>query len=471
MTFRKNPSVIYRDFGDFGYITDNRNFTYKKTTPSSSILGDKILSNTGSIFFSKLSIHPIKINALVKEISYHYPSIDFEILKKDAIEFYTNLESDGFVFSNLKVNQKEEKYHSQTTNDINIKTSDFLEHYFNGSPYLTNVHIDIISKCNERCSHCYIPHEKKNTFMDRDLFFKILQECNRLRVIHLTISGGEPLLHPNILEFLNNIIEYNYSINLLSNLILFNSSILNIIKKSPLIGIQTSLYSMDPYIHDKITGVSGSFEKTRSAILKIKDANIPIQISCPIIKINKDSYYSVLEWGEKNDIKVGEDLNIIDCYDHSHSNLEYRLKLSDIKDIIYKRSIKDDNYLKKLKLRAVEKKQISHNDFVCSVCNSSICIGDNGDVYPCAGWRGHVVDNINKSALRDIWLDNKKIQFLRNLKMDKFQKCLKCPDQKYCTMCMIRNANESSSGNFLDINDYYCSAIKIYRELADEINL
>lgn len=470
MTFRKNPSVIYRDFGDFGYITDNRNFAYKKNSHNTSIIGDKILSNIGSIFFSKLSLSPKNITALVEEISQQFPSIDLEIIKKDAIEFYTNLESDGFVFSNIKTNKKDENSKSHQTNNISTTTSDFFKQFFNGNPYLTNVHLDIISKCNERCSHCYIPSNKKTTFMDKELFYKILSECDDLKVIHFTISGGEPLLHPNIIEFLNNIIEHNYSLNLLSNLLLFNSTILNIIKKSPLIGIQTSLYSMDPYIHDKITGVSGSFEKTRDAILKIKETNIPIQISCPIFKINKDSYYSVIEWGERNDIKIGDDLNIIDCYDHSHENLEYRLKLSEVKDYIYKRSTKNNDYLRNIKLKALEKKQVSYNDFVCSVCSSSICIGDNGDIYPCAGWRGHIVANINESPLRNIWLYNKEIQYLRNLKMDKFPKCLKCPNQNYCTMCMIRNANESQIGNYLEVNDYYCSVIKIYKELAEESN-
>ena len=45
---------------------------------------------------------------------------------------------------------------------------------------------------------------------------------------------------------------------------------------------------MNPEIHDKITTVKGSFEKTKAAIEKLVAADVPVQISCPLMKANKD---------------------------------------------------------------------------------------------------------------------------------------------------------------------------------------
>ena len=75
------------------------------------------------------------------------------------------------------------------------------------------------------------------------------------------------------------------SVNVLSNLTLLTDDILSEMKKNPLLSVQVSLYSMDATVHDSITKLSGSFEKTKAGILRLCDENIPVQISCPIIML------------------------------------------------------------------------------------------------------------------------------------------------------------------------------------------
>ncbi len=97
-------------------------------------------------------------------------------------------------------------------------TQDYFEEYFKGKPQLTNLHIEITSKCNERCLHCYIPHENKFWDISPDVFYDILKQCKEMRVLHITLSGGEPLLHKQFCDFLRKCREYDFSVNVLSNL-------------------------------------------------------------------------------------------------------------------------------------------------------------------------------------------------------------------------------------------------------------
>lgn len=237
-------------------------------------------------------------------------------------------------------------------------------------------------------------------------------------------------------------------------------------KKNHLLGVQTSLYSMDAKIHDSITQQVGSFEKTKSGILKLLENDIPLQISCPLLKQNVNSYMDVVKWGKKHDVNVGADYVIIGQYNCDTQNLQNRLSLEDISEILKQRTITDPQYLNKITADAEKKKKMRPGDFVCSVCNSSICIAENGNVYPCAGWQGFVVGNIVESSLYNIWNYSKKIQYLRNLKRKDFPKCLQCPDNQFCTMCMVRNANENPAGNPLEVNEFFCNIAKMNRELA-----
>ncbi|WP_374937108.1 SPASM domain-containing protein [Bacteroides uniformis] len=97
-----------------------------------------------------------------------------------------------------------------------------------------------------------------------------------------------------------------------------------------------------------------------------------------------------------------------------------------------------------------------------------MCITENGNVYPCAGWQGYVVGNVKETSLIDIWNNSEKVQYLRNLRKYDFPKCLQCVDKEFCTMCMVRNANESPTGNPLTVNEYFCNIAKFNRKITLE---
>ncbi|WP_192459584.1 radical SAM/SPASM domain-containing protein, partial [Musicola keenii] len=396
--------------------------------------------------------------------------------------FYSFLERDGFIVTGNTIQECEEKDIRFSYKNLDLEktkklsssliiypgksTQDFLEEYFSGKPQLTALHVEITSKCNERCIHCYIPHENKKSGIDSGLFYDILEKCKDMKVLHLTLSGGEPMLHKDFCDFLRKCREYDFSVSILSNLTLLNDETLNEMKKNPLLGVQVSLYSMNPDIHDEITKKKGSFEKTKSAILRLIENNIPLQISCPIMQQNKNCYNEVIEWAAGYNIHAGDDYVIIARYDHSTGNLNYRLSESEVKDIIMEKIASDGDYIRKIKFESENKKILTPNDFVCSVCNSSVCISDNGDVYPCAGWQDYIVGNVKENSLSDIWYNSKKIRYLRELRRHDFPKCLQCTDKEFCTMCMVRNANENPLGDHLAVNPYFCNIARFHKDMT-----
>jgi radical SAM protein with 4Fe4S-binding SPASM domain len=239
-------------------------------------------------------------------------------------------------------------------------------------------------------------------------------------------------------------------------------------KANPLLGVQVSLYSMNPIIHDEITQMKGSFEKTKNAILKLIDNDIPLQISCPIMRQNRDCYNDVIQWAKRHKVHVGADYVIIAGYNHTTQNLKCRLSIDEIKEVISSKIVSDTNYLEQIELSAEERKDITSNDFVCSICRFSICITENGNVYPCAGWQDYIVGNVKETSLKNIWDNSEKVQYLRDLRKKDFPICIQCADKEYCTMCMVRNANESPSGDPLAVNEFFCSIARFNKKIMLE---
>jgi radical SAM protein with 4Fe4S-binding SPASM domain len=475
---KRRSNILYRDFQSFGYLTDNRNFGYKLKNASEGFVGDKIVSQSGTVFLSVLSRKPQKLDDMVAQINAVFPDVDFGVIKDDAKEFFGTLEREGFIISGKTLqecNEKDTRFSykniiSEITDESDKSpaqsTQEFLEAYLEGRPQLTNVHIEITGMCNESCLHCYIPGTNRNHEMELSTFEDVLRQCKKMNVLHLTLSGGEPMLHRNFIDFLRMCREHEFSVNLLSNLTLLNAETLTEMKANYLLGVQVSLYSMNPGIHDEITGVKGSFEKTKSAILKLVENDVPLQIACPIMKNNKDCYQGVVDWGKKLKVNAGTDYVILAKYNHSAENLSCRLSIEELEEVIRERTHKDANYLKHIEGEASKRTDFSGEDNICSVCHSSICINERGNVYPCAGWQDYVVGNVKSVSLQDIWLHSERVAYLRGLRRRDFTKCILCTDSDFCTMCLVRNANEEASGDPLVPNEYYCAVARLNKTIV-----
>lgn len=183
------------------------------------------------------------------------------------------------------------------------------------------------------------------------------------------------------------------------------------------------------------------------------------------MKQNKGCYNDVVEWAKKNRIYVGTDYNLIAGYNHTTQNLNCRLSIDEIRGIIHNKVTSGTKFLEQMEIATKEKRDVTSDDFVCSVCRFSICITENGDVYPCAGWQDYIVGNVKDTLLKDIWENSEKVQFLRDLRNKDFPKCVQCADREYCIMCMVRNANENSLGNPLIVSQHFCNIAKLNKEV------
>jgi MoaA/NifB/PqqE/SkfB family radical SAM enzyme len=407
MLYRQRFDTFIRIYDDCGYIT------------SKSDYGDRVTDQAGAVFLGALSCKPQTVEELCAEIGKAFIDADPETLKQDASEFYAMLEEDGFIVSGLtpaELDAKDTRFSYAALEPKTIKkdwtplirradtsTQEYLEEHFKDRPHLTSLQIELSSRCNERCIHCYIPHENKVSDMEGALFYDVLDQCRDMGVLNLTLSGGEPMVHKNFCDFLSKAKDYDFSINVLSNLTLLNDEIIAEMKANRLSSVQVSLYSMNPAIHDSITCLPGSFYKTRDAILRLIDNDIPLQISCPSMKQNKNCFVDVLNWAHDHKCRAITDYIMMARYDRTTDNLDNRLSLDEVggvindiinNDPVYQQEILRDDFLQ-------EEQRDRSEDRVCGICITSICMIANGNVYPCSGWQDYVCGNLRETTLRE----------------------------------------------------------------------
>ena len=463
MYFSRPPYILFRDYPDFGYLTDNRNFGYDTVSKSCLKTGDRILSKTGSIFYSILTEKAQSVHEIVEQLLPLFHGVSLSELEQDAKDFFLELFGDGFVRCCKDVDSSTSasyfSYANKSSYELALNDS-FEETGYSvnwGSDYhLSRIHVDVSGLCNEHCVHCYYPDKFRNSTMPKELFQVILEQSKACRVLNLTISGGEPMFNPHLLAFIRECRDNNFSINLLSNLTLLTDEMVHEFEKTPLLSVQTSLYSMTEEVHDSITQSRGSFAKTKRAIEILHGHNIPMQINCPIMKQNKDTYQDVLDWAKSLNIESSCDYMLFGSFDGSCKNLQCRLEISDVEGVIH-------NERKGEKMNA---EKHPPGESICPVCTSSLCISNTGNIYPCEGWQSFVLGNILESSLSWIWDESPDVRKLRSLSYHDFPKCQSCDNKDYCSVCLIRNVNESSSRDYRDVNPYFCEIARIKKELA-----
>ena len=473
----KNSFVRLYDDGKLGYI--NNQLTKH----------DRVYNETGADFLRQISRTPQSLDTIITQLSRLYDSVDVITLKSDFIDFIEDLAVHKFIilgdnissmdttdlcFSYSMDNPKTSTdcYPQYTKQKTKIDTEDLFLIHDQLKPRLGSLQFELTSRCNERCIHCYIPNKKKNAGFDMsfDKFKYILDQYVEMGGLHVTLSGGEALMNKDILKMMQYCRENDMQISLLTNLISLKDEQIPILKEINLSLIQTSLYSMNAEIHDQITTVKGSYKKTKEAIEKLHDADIPVQISCPVMKANKDGYDEVMKYAQSLRMKAQTDYIMMAQADLDTSNLANRISVEETDKIIREIMENDVDYQTET-LAQEPLSSISEEEFaempLCGAGLNDLCVTVNGDIYPCAGWQGFVVGNVFRESLKEIWEHSPKLEQIRKIKQKDFPQCLKCEAKDFCNMCLVRNYNESG-GDMFKINEHFCKVAFLNKQIAEE---
>lgn len=311
MLVRQTKDTFIRKYGDFGYITN-------QLTKHDRVYDESVVD-----FLETITRLPRDIDDILKELMNSFEDITVDELKKDFMDFILDLENDWFLVTGDSVEEldfKEPTFNYKSANpktstnsfgnmdklDLVNDTASFFYEKFKENPQILGLQVEISSRCNERCVHCYIPNSSKKNGIDIDLDFilRVLDEAKELGTLQLTLSGGELFMNKDIDIILRHARKNDFSISILSNLVLLSDEVTKILKEINPSIVQVSLYSMNPEEHDAITQVKGSFEKTKTSIEKLVEADIPLQISCPVMKINRKSYKDVLIYAKNLRVKA-----------------------------------------------------------------------------------------------------------------------------------------------------------------------
>ncbi|MDU2123412.1 MAG: GTP 3',8-cyclase MoaA [Clostridium celatum] len=169
--------------------------------------------------------------------------------------------------------------------------------------------VSVTDKCNLRCIYCM--DEKDNTFLKNDEkltddeIYRIVKESSELGIKKVRITGGEPLVRPNLVNLIGRInsISGIEEIYLTTNGILLDDMI-DELALNGLKGVNISLDSLKEERFNKLTRL-GKLNKVLESIDKAIALGIKVKLNTVIVNdINKDEIIDFVNLTKEKNIDV-----------------------------------------------------------------------------------------------------------------------------------------------------------------------
>ena len=156
--------------------------------------------------------------------------------------------------------------------------------------------IDITTRCNFNCEWCYLPVNKKEKDMKKEDFYEVLNILDKSNITQITLSGGEPLLHPNIEEFVRMIKKKGIIVHINSNGWHLSEIMAKKLKEAGLSQIQMNIDSLNPKKHNNIRGKEKSFVKVIDAFRNAKKYGITTVVQTVLTKENVGEITDIMDF-------------------------------------------------------------------------------------------------------------------------------------------------------------------------------
>ncbi len=323
---------------------------------------------------------------------------------------------------------------------------------------------NVTRACNLKCSHCYIDADGKK--IDNELSTQegkqLMDQINEVSRPLLILSGGEPMLRPDIFELIEYGSKKGIKMGLGSNGYLIDDAVAKKLKISGIATVSISLDSHIPAQHDDFRGVYNAWERAVNACKALRKNNVLVQVNTTLTHENYDQIDDIMSLAESIGV---ENFHLFFLVPTGRG-----VKLTDISPQKYEEMItttfaKVHHHRLNVRpscapqfMRIAQGMNMDMKQWIRGcIAGMYYCrIYPNGDVTPCP-YMPIKLGNVREQSFKDIWFNSEVFKNIRNPNCLK-GKCGVCEYRVQCGGCRARAYGLSS--DFID----YCGDLQVPSE-------
>jgi radical SAM protein with 4Fe4S-binding SPASM domain len=328
---------------------------------------------------------------------------------------------------------------------------------------LLSMEIEFSRACNYRCPYCYNDEVGEQQSLDSDEIDEVVLQARDLGAQKIIILGGEPMIHPQILEKIRFIRDHDMAVEMFTNGTNLTPENARFMYEHD-VAVVVKMNTFDRDLQDELTGHEGSYGIIHNALENLQEAGYPddgkrLAISTVICEQNFDELPELWRWARARDIEPyfemltpqgrasGKDSMFVDV---SRQEALFR-ELARID-----REEFDSEWEPQPPL-------VGHT---CLRHQFSCFVNAQGQVMPCVGVL-IPIGNIRDESLETILRDSEVMDDLRNYRETIKEPCASCDRAEGCYGC--RGTAYQMTGDYLaaDPTCWFNDATEITKLPAD----
>lgn len=165
-----------------------------------------------------------------------------------------------------------------------------------GQDALRLVFWETTAGCNLECIHCRrldVAREMMRSDLTTQEAYRLVDQIAEVGSPILVLSGGEPLIRPDILEIARHARSRGLTVSLATNGTLITAKLARAIKAAGMARCAVSLDGAKAETHDQFRRQLGSFHKALEGIALLRWAGIPVQVNTTVARHNVDELEAI----------------------------------------------------------------------------------------------------------------------------------------------------------------------------------
>jgi len=155
---------------------------------------------------------------------------------------------------------------------------------------------NLIRRCNLTCRHCYSTSADKDFAgeLSTDEVYGVMEDLRAFRVPVLILSGGEPLMRPDIFDLAHKAKALGFYVALSTNGTLIDQALLPRIREARFDYLGISLDGLEA-THDRFRRRDGAFRESLQGLRLCRDAGIRVGIRFTLTRDNAEDLPGLLD--------------------------------------------------------------------------------------------------------------------------------------------------------------------------------
>lgn len=318
--------------------------------------------------------------------------------------------------------------------------------------------LELTYRCNERCTHCYIEKfwDDPKKVLSLEQWKHCLRELKSAGVLYLILMGGEAMLNPNFWEIAEEASSLGFHVSMISNCQkITDLAIAERLKKVGVSVVTVSLYSLRAEIHDQMTSVKGSHQKTMAAIGYLREAGVTVGINCLLTQANIGDYFELADWCIERGLEIKADPHVTPKFNKDLGPTKLRATPEQLKTYF-------ETVAKKWPAGRPKPVIEESKDFVCNVAKGKCAVTPYGELLTCIEVR-EPLGLLTEKSFSELW-NGPVAQKWRNIKVGDLKNRDSDGTESFCDHCPGMALHEHSDP--LHISFYSKTVAQIKREVA-----